>query len=194
MAVYGRILPFFNAIQPSKMLAILLNNNRQEYKKLVNPWKFVSGGNAAFRREVFAKIGYFDELLGPGAELRASEDADMAYRLLRQGLKVVYTPEVVIYHQQWRDDAEGWQVEKDYNIGAGAFFIKHLRYGDVYVLKLIFERVLHLGLGNMILAALSLNKYRLSKGYIYFFYASQGMWKGLTKPLSFKYRVFATPD
>jgi glycosyltransferase involved in cell wall biosynthesis len=193
MAVYGKVLPAFIGDQARKMLAICLKDNRQEYKKLVNPWEFQSGNNMALRREVFTEIGYFDELLGPGAELRNCDDADMAYRMLRSGLKVVYTPKAVIYHRLWREDMEVLRVEKDYNIGAGALLIKHLRYGDIYVLKLILERLLFRGIGNIILATLTTSKHRLLKGYCYLF-VTQGIWKGLMKPLSFKYRVFATPD
>lgn len=192
-AVYGKVPPAFVGNQTRKMLAIRLKDNRQEYKKLVNPWEFQSGNNMALRREVFTEIGYFDELLGPGAELRNCDDADMAYRILRSGLKVVYTPEVIIYHRLWREDLEALRVEKDYNVGAGALLIKHLRYGDMYVLKLIFERLLFRGIGNIILATMTRSKHRLLKGYCYLF-VTQGMWKALMKPLSFKYRVFATPD
>lgn len=193
MAVYGKVPPVFDGAQARKMLAIRLKDNRQEYRKLVNPWEFQSGNNMALRREVFEAIGYFDELLGPGAELRNCDDADMAYRMLRSGLKVVYTPEAVIHHRLWREDMEALRVEKDYNIGAGALLIKHLRYGDVYVLKLILERLLFRGVGNIILATLTSSKHRLLKGYCYLF-VTQGIWKGLMKPLSFKDRVFATPD
>lgn len=193
MAVYGKVPPVFGGDRNRRMLAIRLKDNRQEYKKLVNPWEFQSGNNMALRREVFKEIGYFDELLGPGAELRNCDDADMAYRLLRSGLKVVYTPKAVIHHRLWREDMEALNLEKDYNIGAGALLIKHLRYGDVYVLKLIFERLLFRGIGNIILATLTTSKQRLLKGYCYLF-VIQGMWKGLMKPLSLKYRVFANPD
>ncbi len=189
MAVYGKVPPVFDGARTRKMLAIRLKDNRQEYKRLVNPWEFQSGNNMALRRGVFKEIGYFDELLGPGAELRNCDDADMAYRLLRCGLKVVYTPEAIIYHRLWRGDVEALRVEKDYNIGAGALLIKHLRYGDVYVLGLIIERLLIRGIGNIVLAALTRNKHRLLKGYCYLF-VIHGIWKGLMKPLSFKYRVF----
>ncbi|MER3446464.1 MAG: hypothetical protein C4291_06250 [Candidatus Dadabacteria bacterium] len=193
MAVYGKVPPVFDGARTRKMLAIRLKDNRQEYKRLVNPWEFQSGNNMALRRGVFKEIGYFDELLGPGAELRNCDDADMAYRLLRCGLKVVYTPEAVIYHRLWRKDVEALRVEKDYNIGAGALLIKHLRYGDVYILRLIIERLLIRGIGNIMLAALTRSRYRLLRGYCYLF-VTHGMWKGLMKPLSFKYRVFEKTD
>jgi glycosyltransferase involved in cell wall biosynthesis len=193
MAVYGKVPPVFDGGDNKKLLAIRLKADRQEYNSLVNPWEFQSGNNMALRRGVFEKIGYFDELLGPGAELRNCDDADMAYRLLRNGLKVIYTPEAVIYHRLWREDLEALRVEKDYNIGAGALFIKHLRYGDVYVLKLILDRLLFRGIGNIALATLTRNKHRLLKGYCYLF-VTKGIWKGLMKPLSFEHRVFSTSD
>ena len=58
------------------------------------------GGNAAYRRHVFEKVGLFDTALGhKGSRLTAEEDNDMYERLLAAGVKGMYLPNLVIYHK-----------------------------------------------------------------------------------------------
>lgn len=48
------------------------------------------------RREVFGKVGGFDE------NLRIGEDVDLCFRLKRLGLKTVYEPRVRVWHEHGR--------------------------------------------------------------------------------------------
>ncbi len=57
----------------------------------------LQGGNMAIRREVFAKVGGFDERLGPGAS-GAWEDIELGARICRAGLRIGYMPGVTIVH------------------------------------------------------------------------------------------------
>ncbi len=47
---------------------------------------------AAYRKELFEQIGYFDE------ELHISEDAELNWRIRQAGYKIFYTPEIVSYY------------------------------------------------------------------------------------------------
>ena len=47
---------------------------------------------AAYARELFDEIGYFDE------ELHISEDAELNWRIRKAGYKIYYTPEIVSYY------------------------------------------------------------------------------------------------
>jgi len=47
---------------------------------------------AAYRKELFDEIGYFDE------ELHISEDAEFNWRIRQAGHKIFYTPEIVSYY------------------------------------------------------------------------------------------------
>ena len=58
----------------------------------------LNGANMAIRREVFAKAGDFDIRLGPGAS-GTSEDVELAQRILRNGIKIGYMPNAVVYHE-----------------------------------------------------------------------------------------------
>lgn len=58
------------------------------------------GGNAIIRRGTLEKVGPYSEYLGPGsyARLFSCEDEDMYLRLIEQGCRGEYLPDLVIYH------------------------------------------------------------------------------------------------
>lgn len=57
----------------------------------------LNGANIALRREVFDRVGGFDERLGPGTS-GTSEDVELARRILRAGMKIGYVPRAIVYH------------------------------------------------------------------------------------------------
>jgi GT2 family glycosyltransferase len=57
----------------------------------------LNGSNIAIRREVFDRVGGFDERLGPGAS-GTSEDVELARRILRAEIKIDYMPRAIVYH------------------------------------------------------------------------------------------------
>jgi GT2 family glycosyltransferase len=58
----------------------------------------LNGSNFFVSREVFDRVGGFDERLGPGAS-GTSEDVEFAYRLARSGIGIGYVSKAVVYHQ-----------------------------------------------------------------------------------------------
>jgi GT2 family glycosyltransferase len=58
----------------------------------------LTGANMAIRSEVFSRIGFFNEKLGPGCS-GISEDVEFAERLLRSGGKIGYEPQAGVYHE-----------------------------------------------------------------------------------------------
>ena len=58
----------------------------------------VLGANMAFHAEALAKVGRFDERLGPGA-CGHEEETEMSSRLRRAGLKIGYSPKAIVYHE-----------------------------------------------------------------------------------------------
>jgi glycosyltransferase involved in cell wall biosynthesis len=95
------------------------------------------GANYAARRTLFDKIGCFDEVLGGGGPLKSSQDYDLQYRAYVTGITTAYRPEVQIDHYGVRT-SEQWPVtDRAYGTGDGAFYVKHIRCGDVYALQLL---------------------------------------------------------
>jgi GT2 family glycosyltransferase len=86
--------------------------------------------NMGFARSTFTRVGPFDE----DPRLRFSEDAEWSYRALRARETIVYAPEVVVGHLAIRDAAARAATYRRYVRCQGAFYGKHLRRGDQFVL------------------------------------------------------------
>jgi GT2 family glycosyltransferase len=97
----------------------------------------------AIRRSDLAAVGGFDERLGPGTRFPAAEDNDLGLRLLEAGYRIVYDPEAVLYHRTWRAHGERLRVMWNYGRGQGAFFAKHSRLRDPYILRRFVGEVVH---------------------------------------------------
>jgi GT2 family glycosyltransferase len=96
----------------------------------------------AFKRDVFAAVGEFDTDLGPGTGA-VFEDLDLIYRAYRQGFKIVYSPEMLVYHNHGRRTEHAAEAqERNYHVGRGAFYCKHALQGDRRVLKMAYWDVL----------------------------------------------------
>ncbi len=82
--------------------------NFVKYRAGVTEIDTLTGANMAVRREVFGRIGYFNEELGPGRS-GISEDVEFAQRLLRSGGKIGYEPRAGVYHiVDWSRLTEGF--------------------------------------------------------------------------------------
>lgn len=106
---------------------------------MLYPTPLIIGGNMAARREVFGGIGGFDEAMGPGTRMIA-EDVDFLFRALRQGLRIVYSPSLVVYHNHGRLRTEGAGVDEigyTYQLGRGAFYLKHAVRGDREIIRML---------------------------------------------------------
>lgn len=88
-------------------------------------------GNMATSLEIFTQIGPFDER----APLDGAEDNDWGYRALRSGVPIVYAPEVVVTHLDWRDEAGIAATYRRYARAQGAFYGKYLRHGDPFIAR-----------------------------------------------------------
>lgn len=97
----------------------------------------ILGCNFCVRRPVIARIGTFDERLGPGTPLLAAEDSDFFYRAHSAGLSVRYSPRPLLYHDHGRRSAEQVAaIQRSYVIGRGGFYAKFILRGDRDVLRL----------------------------------------------------------
>lgn len=85
----------------------------------------------SFRRSVFTAIGKFDINFGAGKTIPSAEDSDFFYRAFRMNFKMMYSPEVLIYHNHGRRyDEQVSKLVKGYVIGQGAFYCKYILKKD----------------------------------------------------------------
>ncbi|PYT10807.1 MAG: hypothetical protein DMF51_17425 [Acidobacteria bacterium] len=91
------------------------------------------GNNMAIPADLLRRVGGFDEGLGPGTPAPAAEDNDLGYRLLRAGVPIRYLPTMVVTHGSWRSGPDQVRVYRDYGVGQGTFYGKHLHQGDLHM-------------------------------------------------------------
>ena len=100
------------------------------------PWAIGTGGNMVFKRETLVRAGGFDIRYGAGARIGAAEETDLFLRLLRDGGRLLYTPEMPVQHpvRGARDELAARRV---YAFGIGAA----LRRSPVLAAKYLYTIV-----------------------------------------------------
>ncbi len=97
-AMKGRILP---AEDPTAKVgpeaAAWLDLPIVDHGEEVIEVRGVLGANMAFRATALARVGLFDERLGPGAAGH-EEETEMSARLARAGFRIGYAPRALVYH------------------------------------------------------------------------------------------------
>jgi GT2 family glycosyltransferase len=93
------------------------------------------GGNMGCDRNEFLAFGGFD------VRVTSAEDNDFCYRWLRAGRTLVYEPAMQVWHHGWRSPDELKRVYVAYGRGQGLFYGKHLRSGDLGVLRFLLTDV-----------------------------------------------------
>jgi GT2 family glycosyltransferase len=88
------------------------------------------GGNIGVSMENVNKIGPFDE----HPSIFSAEDSDWGYRALRKGIPIVYDPDIMIRHYNWRDSGQRGKRYRDYSRSQGAYYGKYLLSGDLLIL------------------------------------------------------------
>lgn len=97
--------------------------------------------NLAVHRRTLLAVNGFDERLGPGTPYPAAEDNDLGYRLLEAGHPIIYEPAATVHHRAWRSRAEQTRLQLSYGRGQGAFYAKHLRLRDRYIMRRIADDI-----------------------------------------------------
>lgn len=104
MACGGPIIPLYETQEPEWMSpytrALLTawmdyGDTPREYPK----GRFPGGGNAAYRKSVFEKVGYFNTELGrKGDSLMGAEEKDIFDKMHALGMQILYLPTPVLHH------------------------------------------------------------------------------------------------
>jgi glycosyltransferase involved in cell wall biosynthesis len=108
-------------------------------------FSLITGCNMALHRRVFDALVGFDPAFGAGTRLQAAEDSDFFYRAYKIGFRIVYSPEILVYHNHGRRTEEQVRkLNKGYVIGRGAFYCKYILRTDLEVLKMALLEVISL--------------------------------------------------
>ena len=105
---------------------------------------FGMGANFAMRRSLIDRVGGFDEALGGGGPLRSSQDFDQVYRVYKAGAACLLSPSVWVHHYGIREGQAWTDTMRAYGIGDGAFYLKHIRCGDLEAARMLIARMARL--------------------------------------------------
>lgn len=131
----GRVLLAHDGLQ---RVSLQPSEQRQMFT-YPNPGSFPMGANMAFRRGIFDRIGMFDVRLGAGKFFTGADDCDFFYRALKAGYRVLYAPNVLVYHNHDRVMVEqACRLAYGYGKGCSAYLFKHALRGDAYAMKMIY--------------------------------------------------------
>jgi GT2 family glycosyltransferase len=127
--ISGRVLPA--ARDPRMVPSTVTRETPRDYTG--DPYRaMLFSGNMACPREAVLSMGGFDERIVP-----AAEDNDLCYRWVRAGRRLRHVPELVVWHQAWRSPEQLERMYVGYYKGNGMFYAKHLRHGDLRILRFL---------------------------------------------------------
>jgi GT2 family glycosyltransferase len=143
----GRVLLYNKLDRP---VSIRVHEERTILSSTDRILKFMIGCNMAFARPVFDEIGIFDTDFGVGSRFASTEDLDFLYRVYKKGLKIVYSPDILVYHNHGRrSDEQIKSLMQGYAIGRGAFYCKYILRGDKDIIHFAYAEMMYLLKGMM---------------------------------------------
>jgi GT2 family glycosyltransferase len=132
----GRVLPFgdpYTAGEARVVPSIKTDEHPADYTGHLFYGVLYPANMVLPRSEVLA-MGGFDER--PSLSV-AAEDNDLCYRWLKSGRILRYEPDLVVWHHDWRSPPQLERLYVAYARGQGAFYAKHLRDGDLLMVRFI---------------------------------------------------------
>ncbi len=107
-------------------------------RRTVPIWEIGAGASMAFRREVFTRVGEFDDRLDVGAA-GCCGDSELWYRILAEGLTCRYEPSAVAFHRHRRElPALERQIEGYMRGHVASLLVQYEKYGDLGNLLRVF--------------------------------------------------------
>lgn len=133
-AVTGRVLPEASGDDEGFVPSTIDRPEPAVYSGRIGT-DILYSNNMALWRSLVEAVGPFDERLGGGTAFRNAEDNELGFRILEAGFRIHYTPDAVLYHRAWRSKSDYHPLCWSYGYGQGAYYAKHLRLRDTYMLR-----------------------------------------------------------
>lgn len=112
-AFCGRILdPQYNI-----PFARIFNNTQKKNLRHLD-FRYFMGSSHVLSKKIIDKIGSYDERFGAGAKYYGAEESDMFFKLLYNNEKVLYLPDLVIFHPINTETSPEKVFNYSYAIGA----------------------------------------------------------------------------
>ncbi len=104
MAVGGAIFPVYETVEPKWMshytrVLITAYKNEGDSIHLMRGGSFPSGGNVAYRKQLFDRVGCFNIDLGrKGTSLIGAEEKALFDKVKSEKMPIYYLPNMILYH------------------------------------------------------------------------------------------------
>jgi glycosyltransferase involved in cell wall biosynthesis len=143
IAGFGGRVELYNHID--RPVSIRVHKEKTVFSSTDKLFNLIIGCNMGFVRSVFDEIGMFDANFGAGSRFASAEDSDFLYRVYKKGFKIIYSPDVLVYHNHGRgNDAQIELLYRGYALGHGAFYCKYILMGDKEVCHLAYSEIVSL--------------------------------------------------
>lgn len=141
MGIYGRVLPYGKGEPDMRCHCLIDSMERRTVDKPVIPYEVLGhGNNMSFRKEVFRRVGLYIESLGAGTWMKGGEDTELIYRALKKRMKFGYSPNPLVYHDNWMPAEKASELERGYILSAVAVFTKYSLRMDKNAFLHVIER------------------------------------------------------
>jgi GT2 family glycosyltransferase len=177
-AFCGRVLPEPGS-DPATYYNLVLSTESRWITRSANPLTpGFCGANIAVRRSTLLDVGGYNAHFGPGGLFRNNDDGELAYRLTRHGERLLYAPELFVYHSSWREEQDTDDLKLVYTYSLGAFAGYYLRRSHlrpaIYLAKKGLFKARQLALGLCVR-----NRAKIDDARIQLRGLSRGLCKGL---------------
>lgn len=143
--VFGRVLPYQSSKRRKNGLLCPCTFNKTKQKLIVHPTYHAEavgyGNNMAYQREIFNQIGFFKTWLGPNSIGSNAEDAEFALRTLLLGYQILYSPNVIVWHNKWLSKHQMNQQRLSYIRGENAVYGYYALKGYSFAKKIILKNI-----------------------------------------------------
>jgi glycosyltransferase involved in cell wall biosynthesis len=125
----GQIL-LFDPTDDHRVASSVIKEKKIVEKYTILNTGIIQGANMFAKRDVFEKVGLFNEDMGAGTEFPC-EDIEWACRASLCGFEGILIPEIIIYHHHQRkfNSLEAIKVLDGYDFGRGAYYASLITLG-----------------------------------------------------------------
>ncbi len=138
--VFGRTEPYIKEYKNKICPCTFQGKKMKIFDSPTKHWESLGfGNNMSFRKKIFEKIGFFDPLLGLGSPGLSAEDAEFSLRILTNNYRLMYNPQVLVYHDRLVSYEEFTIISLSYSCGEMACYGYYALSG-VALAKAIIEK------------------------------------------------------
>lgn len=132
VGVFGNTYPYRPQLHPTEICPLTFVKDRYTVHSFINLDNYFIGlgNNMSIRKEVFEKVGNFQEWLGPGTMVGCGEESEIIFNILKHGYTLATNPKIIVFHNRWLEHGQGRVFQMRYIRGFVSFLSFYLLSRD----------------------------------------------------------------